>query len=89
MLESNQSQRYSAGCITDIGQLVTCVDPRVFPEQILGLEVGEAFVFRTVAGHPHSTVEDIAAVSIQGHDCVENVIIIHHTGKFSRSTAKA
>ena len=61
--------------------LVTCVDPRVHPEAMLGLELGEAFIFRTVAGHPQSALLDIAALDLEGHNCIEDIMIIYHTGQ--------
>jgi carbonic anhydrase len=59
---------------------VTCVDPRVFPEKLLGLNVGETFIFRTVAGHPQAALQDLAALDIETDGGVEDVMIIYHTG---------
>jgi carbonic anhydrase len=59
---------------------VTCADPRVYPEQLLGLKPGEAFIFRTVAGHPQPALRDLAALDIETGGGVEDVLIIYHTG---------
>lgn len=56
------------------------MDPRVFPEKLLSLGVGEAFVFRTVAGHPQAAMEDIAVLDINSHDGVKEIMVIYHTG---------
>ncbi|KAJ9605151.1 hypothetical protein H2200_010541 [Cladophialophora chaetospira] len=61
--------------------IITCVDPRVHPEALLGLQFGETFIFRTVAGHPQSALQDIAALDIEGHNCLEDIMIIYHTGQ--------
>ena len=65
---------------------VTCVDPRVLPDQLLGLKVGEAFIFRTVAGHPQPALQDLAALDMQTDACVEDVLIIYHTGQHDVSS---
>lgn len=59
--------------------VITCVDPRVFPENLLGLKLGEAFIFRTIAGHPHLVLRDIVTLDAQSHQ-FEDLILIHHTG---------
>lgn len=58
--------------------VITCVDPRVFPESLLGLKLGEAFIFRTIAGHPHLVLRDI--VTLDASHQFEDLILIHHTG---------
>ena len=62
--------------------IVTCVDPRVFPERLLGLNLGEAFIFRTISGHPHLVLRDIVTLDAQSHQ-FEDLILIHHTGGFA------
>lgn len=59
--------------------LVTCADPRVHPEAFLGLEAGEALVFRTVAGHPQPALQDLATLDIE-FGGIEDMMIIYHTG---------
>ena len=77
-----QSRRSSLSVhCADKSAVVTCVDPRVHPEALLGLGMGETFIFRTVAGHPQPVLQDIAALDIEGHNCIEDVMIIYHTGK--------
>lgn len=62
---------------------VTCVDPRVFPEQILKLSVGEAFIFRTIAGHPQPVYENLVGLDRTSHG-FEDVILLYHTGTVAR-----
>lgn len=66
---------------TDTRSLVTCADPRVFPETFLRLNVGEALIFRTVAGHPQPVLEDLAALDVEFDSSFEHVMIIYHTGQ--------
>lgn len=42
--------------------------------------MGEAFIFRTIAGHPHLVLRDIVTLDAQSHE-FEDLILIHHTGK--------
>ena len=55
----------------------------MLPEQLLGLKVGETFIFRTVAGHPKPALEDLAALDIETGGVVEDVMIIYHTGRYN------
>jgi carbonic anhydrase len=51
------------------------------PEKLLGLNIGECFIFRTVAGHPQPALEDLASLDIEIADGgVKDVMIIYHTG---------
>ena len=50
------------------------------PDRLLGLNVGECFIFRTVAGHPQHALEDLAALDIETDGGVEDALIIYHTG---------
>jgi carbonic anhydrase len=68
----------------DSSTTVTCVDPRVFPEKILKLNfgetfVGEAFIFRTIAGHPQPVFENIIGLDRTSHG-FEYIILLYHTG---------
>ena len=60
---------------------MTCVDPRVLPDKILGLNIGDCFIFRTVAGHPQPALEDLASLDIETGGGVKDVMIIYHTGQ--------
>jgi carbonic anhydrase len=57
--------------------IVSCADPRVFPEQIFGLNHGEAVVFRVIAGHPHNVINDILA--LDAFIKFSDIIVVHHT----------
>lgn len=50
------------------------------PEQLLGLQMGEAFLFRTIAGHPQPVFNDILTLDAQSHG-FEDLILVYHTGK--------
>lgn len=63
---------------------MTCIDPRVFPEKILGLQIGEAFIFRTVAGRPQAVIQEIIAIDRVSKE-FEDLILLYHTGERSRS----
>lgn len=65
--------------------IVTCIDPRVDPASILGLELGDAIVERNVGGRiTPAVIQDIAWISYlhevktPGADWFE-LAIIHHT----------
>lgn len=45
------------------------------PDRLLGLNVGECFIFRTVAGHPQRALEDLAALDIETDGGVEDVMV--------------
>ena len=70
------------GKLTNPPTIVTCVDPRVFPEQILKLNIGEAFIFRTIAGHPQPVFENIIGLDRTSRG-FEDVILLYHTGTLS------
>lgn len=57
---------------------VTCVDPRVFPETILGLKMGEAFIFRTIGGHPQPIFEQLIGLDRTSYH-FEDVWLLYHT----------
>lgn len=65
---------------------VTCVDPRVFPEQLLKLNMGEAFVFRTIAGHPQAVFQDVVTLDAVSQG-FEDLILLYHTGQFIKLSA--
>ena len=52
----------------------------MFPEQLFGLNIGEAFIFRTIAGHPQPVFNDLIQLDIESHGW-ENLIVLYHTGK--------
>jgi len=57
--------------------IVSCADPRVFPEQIFGLNYGEAVVIRVIAGHPQNAMNDILA--LDAFLKLSDIIVVHHT----------
>ena len=58
--------------------VLTCMDPRLHPEQSLGLSVGDAYVLRNAGGRvSDDTVRSLMiALSQQG---AREVVVIHHT----------
>ncbi|GAM85816.1 hypothetical protein ANO11243_038240 [Dothideomycetidae sp. 11243] len=64
--------------VIDLLGTVTCIDPRVFPEKIFGLNYGEVFIFRTLAGRPYPVFEEMMALGAfnRGFD---DIIIMYHT----------
>jgi carbonic anhydrase len=47
--------------------VITCIDPRVDPAAILGLELGEAMVLRNVGGRvTPAVIHDVAFISDLG-----------------------
>lgn len=56
---------------------------------MLGLQVGETLIFRTIAGHPQAALDDLATLDIEGDNCIEDVMIIYHTGEFRRGWLRA
>lgn len=65
--------------------IVTCIDPRVDPAQILGVKLGEAIVQRDIGGRiTPATIQDIAYIgymvdTIAPEGPYFEVAIIHHT----------
>jgi carbonic anhydrase len=57
--------------------IVSCADPRVFPEQIFGLKHGDAIVIRVIAGHPQNAMNDILA--LDAFIKFSDIIVVHHT----------
>jgi carbonic anhydrase len=57
--------------------IVSCADPRVIPEQIFGLNPGEALVIRVIAGHPQNAMNDILA--LDAFLKLSDIIVVHHT----------
>jgi carbonic anhydrase len=57
--------------------IVSCADPRVIPEQIFGLNPGEALVIRVIAGHPQNAINDILA--LDAFLKLSDIIVVHHT----------
>lgn len=67
--------------------LVTCLDPRLDPAQLLGLELGDAPVIRNSGGRvTDEVIEDIAYIGHVGESMLGaefppfEVCVIHHTG---------
>ncbi len=65
--------------------IVTCVDPRVDPAQLLGLDLGDAIVARNVGGRvTEAVLEDLAWISFLHEvktplaDWFE-LVVVHHT----------
>lgn len=84
------ARRFSAGItINPSGRLmiIGCVDPRVDPAQILGLEQGEAAVIRNVGGRvTPATIKTLAMLGKVGQangggapGVGWNLIVLHHT----------
>ena len=57
--------------------IFSCADPRVFPEQIFGLNPGDALVIRVIAGHPQNAVNDLLA--LDAFLKLSDIIVVHHT----------
>ena len=79
--------------------IVSCIDPRTSPVHFLNLEIGDAYVMRTVGGRVTDTVENelrILAFLLEqtsGAPTDLNVMVIHHTDcgmqKISSEEARA
>ncbi len=65
--------------------VITCLDPRVDPAAVLGLELGDAPVIRNAGGRVTAAVlEDLAFISYMGEKMapqgpLSEVAVIHHT----------
>ena len=65
--------------------VVTCLDPRVDPAHVLGLELSDAMVVRNVGGRvTREVIEDIAFISQIAENALPDgplfeVAVIHHT----------
>lgn len=65
--------------------VITCVDPRVDPVAVLGLELGDAIVARNVGGRvTPATLADLAWISFLHEDKTPHaewfeLVVIHHT----------
>lgn len=65
--------------------VITCLDPRVDPATVLGLELGDAPVIRNAGGRVTAAVlEDIAFISYMGEKMAPEgplfeIAVIHHT----------
>lgn len=65
--------------------VVTCLDPRVDPAQVLGIRLGEAMVLRNVGGRvTREIIGDVAfaaeiAAAMQPDGPLFEVAVIHHT----------
>ena len=60
--------------------IISCADPRVVPESIFGLSVGEAVVMRNAGGDVQKALPDILAVDQLLR--LSDVVIVRHTGKY-------
>ena len=62
-----------------------CVDPRVDPVEVLGLQQGEAAVIRNVGGRVNRPVMEtlgllrVVAKAVVRADGVRNLVLLHHT----------
>jgi carbonic anhydrase len=65
--------------------ILTCIDPRVDPSDLLGLDLGDAIVARTVGGRANpSFLDDLAWISYLHETKTPDapwfdVLVIHHT----------
>ena len=66
--------------------IIGCVDPRVDPTDIFGLEPGEAVVIRNVGGRPNTALLEVIEIlqtvaRVAGKDIGEgwNLIVLQHT----------
>ena len=66
--------------------LVTCLDPRVDPAHVLGLELGDAVVIRNTGGRvTDSVIDEIATLAVmvnkatQGSESGFDVVLMQHT----------
>jgi carbonic anhydrase len=57
--------------------IISCADPRVFPEQIFRLNHGDAVVIRVIAGHPQNAMNDILA--LDAFLKFTDIVVVHHT----------
>lgn len=64
--------------------IVSCADPRVVPESIFGLNVGEAIVIRNAGGNLQQALPELLAIDTVLK--LTDVVIIRHTGKSFSST---
>lgn len=64
--------------------IVTCVDARVDPAHFFGLELGEAFVMRSIGGRVTAEVIDQIAIllglTVMSGGVPFEVAVLHHTG---------
>jgi carbonic anhydrase len=73
--------------------LITCVDPRVDPAAVLGLELGDAVVLRNIGGRvTPAVIQDVAYISYLVETKAPEgpwfeVAVIHHTDCGSRFLA--
>ena len=65
--------------------LITCLDPRVDPAAVLGVQLGDALVVRNAGGRVNrAVIEDVAFISYMGETMnpdgpLFEVAVIHHT----------
>lgn len=57
--------------------IITCCDPRVVPESIFGLNMGEAIVMRTVGGSIEPALAGMLAIDSVGP--LTDIVIMRHT----------
>jgi carbonic anhydrase len=84
LLASNQRYRPAGGARPDDARpqrhiaLVTCMDTRIDPLAVLGLELGEAHVLRNAGGRVTDDVLRSLALSVHVLG-VRTVVVMHHT----------
>ena len=65
--------------------VIGCVDPRVDPVEVLGLELGEAAVIRNVGGRVHKNLVEtlgvlrVVAKAAGRAGALGNLVLLHHT----------
>lgn len=57
--------------------LVSCSDPRIVPEQFLGLDFSECAIVRNAGGRTQDAMRSILALNVVGK--LGTVVVIHHT----------
>ncbi len=72
--------------------IVACMDPRLHPERILGLEIGDAYVIRNAGGR--ASDDAIRSLLVCSHLLgVKTCAVIHHTDcgmmKFTNADLRA
>ena len=58
--------------------IVCCSDPRVIPEQIFGLSMGEAIVVRVAGGNIQPALSSVVAIGTLA--AFTDIIVMRHTG---------
>ena len=58
--------------------LVSCIDPRLFPEDFFALKRTDCFVIRNAGGRAARAIPDLITLDQLAE--LKTVIVVHHTG---------